>query len=124
MLLTPDTSECADQITPGEYKVRIKDAKVDKWEGREGRPATSYVEWTLETFGEPEVKNNGRYIRYKTPLNGKGAFRIASFYRAVTGSQLSGSFDTEQLMGREVQVVVGMQKDTEYTEVKSVKSLS
>lgn len=125
MLITPDRSECADQITPGDYKVRIKEANVDEWAARDGKPATSYVEWTLETFDEPEVKNNGRFIRYKTPLNGKGAFRISSFYRAATGTSLANgaSFDTEQLLGRTLLATVGMQRDTEYTEVKAVKSL-
>lgn len=129
MLITPDFTDVADSVTAGTYSVRITDAKVDKWEGRDGKPDTPYVNWRMETFGEPEEKNNGRSIFLKTAVIGKGAFRLRDLYKAATKQDLSGgNFDTEQLLGKEVKVTVIDGKDREgnptgYTEVKAIKPL-
>lgn len=124
-LITPDFSEIQDTVTPGTYKVRVKKSEVKEWPN-----GGTYVNWELETFGEPESKNNGRRIFHKTATSGKGAFMLQQFYRAATGTALSGQFDTEQLMGKElaVEVVDGVNRQTGeptgYTEVKRVKSVN
>lgn len=130
MLLTPDFTEVKDAVEPGNYKVRVVGSKLGEWPSKtEGKPATVYVEWTLETFGEAEEKNNGRKIFHKTPMNGPGAFRLQQFYKGVMGEDIGGEFDSEMLHGREAEVTVGFQVDknkqpTEYTEVKAVKQIT
>lgn len=125
-LVTPDFSEVADQVTAGTYKARITGAKFGEWNTDRG--TTKFVNWEMETFGEAEEKNNGRRIFHKTPINGKGAFRLQQFYKAAMKSDLAGAFDTEMLLGKELQVTVvdGTDKEgnaTGYTDIKAVKPL-
>lgn len=127
-LIKPDLSEVQEQITAGTYKCRIIDAKPGEWAGKDGKPATHFINWTMETFDEAEAKNNGRRIFNKTPINGGGAFRLQQFYTAAMKQPLTGEFDTEMLLGREILVTVvdGVDKQgspTGYTEVKAVKAL-
>lgn len=124
MLITPDFSEIQEDVRPGTYKARVKKGEIKEWPN-----GGSYVNWELETFGEPETKNNGRRIFYKTATSGKGAFTLQQIYRAAMGTALTGSFDTEQLVGKEVavEVVDGTNRQTGeptgYVEVKRVKPL-
>lgn len=125
-LIVPDFSEVQDQVSPGIYKVRIVDSKMDKWTGKEGKPDTTLVVWTAETYGEAEEKNNGRKIFHRTPIQGPGAFRLQQFYKAAMGEDLQGGFDRLMLHGREVEVTIVDGKDkqgqlTGYTEIKAVK---
>lgn len=124
-LITPDFSSVQDPIREGYYKVRIVDAKPGEWAARKGKPATRYLNWRMETFGEQDDKNNGRSIFHSTPIEGGGAFRLRDFYKAATGMDLSGSFDYTMLYGAEVEVLIGTQKDKpEYTEIKAVRPIS
>lgn len=122
-LITPDFSEIQDTVTPGTYKVMIKKGEVKEWPS-----GGTYVNWELETFGETETKNNGRRIFHKTSASGRGAFMLQQFYRAAVGSALTGNFDTEQLVGKQiaVEVVDGVRngEPTGYTEVKRVKAIN
>lgn len=127
-LIKPDFSQVQDHVEPGTYRARIVDAKIDEWPGKNGKPATPYINWRMETFQETEVKNNGRSIFMKTPITGKGAFRLRDLYRAATGEALDSEFDTEQLMSKEVELVIVDGKDAEgnpsgYTDVKAVKPI-
>lgn len=115
-LVTPDFSEVAEEITPGEYTVRVVGAEEGSWE-KDGR-TTRFIKWTMETLNEADPKNNGRRIYERTALNGKGAFRLQRLYKAAVGESLKGGFDTEQLLGKEVRVVV--ETDAKgFTNVKS-----
>lgn len=120
MLVQPDFSEVKDEVTPGTYKGVIKKGEVKAWPS-----GGQYVNWEIETYGEAEAKNNGRRIFHKTATSGKGAFQLQKLYKAATGQALTGAFDTEQLVGKQVQVVVadGVNREgqpTGYTEVKNV----
>lgn len=124
-LVVPDFSNVQDRVGEGIYKARIIDSKVDTWQGKDGKPNTTYIGWTLETFAESEDKNNGRRIFHNTPIEGAGAFRLQDFYRAAMGEDCSGSFDRTMLHGREVELTIGPQKNKpEYTEVKSVRPIT
>jgi len=124
-LVQPDFSEVQDEIQPGTYKVRIKKGEVKEWPN-----GGTYINWELETFGESTPKNNGRKIFYKTSASGKGAFVLQRFYRAATGAALTGSFDTEQIVGKEVvvEIVDGINRQTNeptgYTDVKTVRPIA
>lgn len=125
MLVTPDFSGVQDRVDAGIYKARITDSKVDKWAGKDGKPDTYFIAWTMETFAEAEDKNNGRKIFHRTPINGAGAFRLQEFFRAAMGEDCKGAFDRTMLHGREVEVTVAPQKnDPQYNEVKTVKPIS
>lgn len=123
MLVQPDFSEIQDQLTPGTYKGIVKKGEVKDWPN-----GGKYVNWEIETFGETEPKNNGRRIFHKTPCTGKGAFQLQKFYKAATGQLLQGSFDTETLVGRkvELELVDGVRdgQPTGYTEVKNVRPVT
>jgi len=126
MLITPDFSEVTDQVGAGEYCVRITDCKSGEWNTQNGK--TQFLNWTLDTFNEAEPKNNGRKIFHKTPISGKGAFRLQQFYKAAMKQDLKGAFDPSMLFGKELKVAVVDQKDKEgnlngYTEVKTVSPL-
>jgi hypothetical protein len=124
-LVTPDFSEIQEEIAAGTYKVRVRKGDVKEWPS-----GGTYINWEMETYGEPEPKNNGRRVFHKTSCSGKGAFMLQKFYRAATGQALAGSFDTEQLVGKqiEVDIVDGVNRQTGtatgYTEVKSVRPVS
>lgn len=122
MLVQPDFSEVTDAVGPGEYSARIIGATPGEWS-----TGTKYINWSLETYAETEAKNNGRRIFYKTPIAGKGAFRLQQFYRAAMKQDLTPKgFDTEMILGKEVKVTVveGSDKQgnpTGYPEVRAVK---
>lgn len=124
-LILPDFSEIQEDVSPGTYKGRIRKGEVKEWPN-----GGAYVNWEIETYGEAEPKNNGRRIFHKTSVSGKGAFMLQKFYRAATGQALSGQFDTEQLVGKsvEVEVVDGVNRQTGqptgYVEVKAVRPVS
>jgi len=124
-LVEPNFDEVQDRVEPGIYKVRIKDSKIGKWEGKDGKKDTTYIGWQMETFGETDDKNNGRSIFHNTPIEGKGAFRLQDFYRAAMGEELAGKFDRTMLYGRELKVTIAPQKNQpEYNEVKSVRPIT
>lgn len=118
MLIKPDFSEIAEEITPGEYRVRITNATDGTY-----KTGTQYIKWTMETFGETDPKNEGRKIFYNTPIAGKGAFMIKRLWDAATGGAAMGeTFDTTQLFGKELSVVLTLNENG-YTEVKAVKAI-
>ena len=122
-LIQPDFSECQDTVVPGTYRCIVKKGEVKSWPS-----GGEYVNWELETFGETETKNNGRRIFHKTSVSGKGAFLLQQIYLAAVGSALAGSFDTEQLIGKQVgvEVIDGVRngEPTGHTEVTRVKRLN
>lgn len=122
MLVTPSFDEVKDELGAGTYHARVTKIEVGEW-----KTGTKNIAATLETMNEAEAKNNGRRITYRVPIEGKGAFLLQRFYKALTGETLSGGFDTEQLLGKEVIVTVADGKDKEgnptgYTEVVAVKA--
>lgn len=118
MLVTPSFDEISDDIKEGVYKVRVTAGVPGEYS-----TGTKYVKWTLETFGEAEAKNEGRKIWYSTPIEGKGAFMLKRLWDASTGGEeMPAQFDTEQLYGKEIEVIVAP-NDRGYAEVKSVRAL-
>ena len=124
-LVTPDFTSVMDTVGEGIYSTRIVDSKVDTWQGKEGKPNTTYINLTLETFNEAEDKNNGRKIFHRTPIEGAGAFRLKDFYKAAMGEECGGAFDRTMLHGKEVEVTIAQQKNNpQYTEVKAVRQIT
>src|SRR3990167_3827543 len=120
LLVTPNFDQVVDKVEEGIYRVRVKDSKLGTWEGKDGKPSTSYVAWTLVTFDEADSKNNGRHVFHNTPIEGKGAFRLKDFFKAAMHEECVGSFDPSMLYGHELEITIGTQKNNpDYTEVKS-----
>lgn len=124
MLVKPDFSEVAEEVVAGTYKGIIKKGDVKEWPN-----GGQYINWEIETYGELEPKNNGRRIYHKTAVAGKAAFQLQRLYRAVTGKAVTGEFDTEELVGKSVEVVVvdsvnrQTKEPTGYMEVKTVRAV-
>ncbi len=124
MALAPmDFSGEVKPLTAGVYKARIVSAEVKA--SKAGNP---YVNWTLETFGSPEV--NGKRVYHATPLSGGWVTKLAELHKAATGEDIdkeAKSYDPEMLVSKEVTIALGMRSYTaqdgtqkESTEVKSV----
>lgn len=122
-LVTPSFEELAE-ITPGMYKARITGAEVTASKSS----GTPMAVWKLELFGSENKGQNGQIITHRTMLAGKGAFGIKDLYRAAMKEELTGAFDTDMLLGKEVKLTLaaGMQQDgtpSRYPEVKSVTGI-
>lgn len=124
-LVKPSFDEIQDAVSPGTYKCIVKKGEVKAWPN-----GGEYVNWELETVGETDPKNNGRRIFHKTATSGKGAFTLQQMYLSAVGTALTGQFDTETLVGKQVavEVVDGVNRatgePTGYTEVKRVKRIN
>lgn len=101
-LIQPDFTEVADSIEVGETVM----ARIVKAEAGTFESGTPYINWTMETFGSEDAKNDGRKLWVKTPTSGKGAFKLKDLYKTVVGEQLEGQFDTDQLVNGELKVAV------------------
>ena len=123
MLVSPDFTDIAEEISAGEYRGIIKKGELKEWPN-----GGAYVNWEIETVGDASSKNNGRRIFHKTSTSGKGAFMLQQIYKAATGEPLTGKFDTEQLVGKTVALTMvdGVRngEPTGYVEVKRVKAVA
>ena len=100
MLVEPDLTEVTSPVPPGTYKTEIMTAEAKEWS-----TGTKYIAWGLQIFDNEKFA--GRNIKHSTPIVGKGAFLLQNFYEAATGEALAkGSFDTDQLLNKEVIVTL------------------
>jgi len=126
MNLTPDFSQAVEMgaLPPGVHKVRVVGA-----EEKTSQAGNQYVSWKLETFGAEVSQLNNRVVFHSTPTTGKGAGILKSFLVAAMGELPGGSFDTDAVLGRELQVTTIEEIDrttgekTGYARVKSVAPL-
>jgi hypothetical protein len=118
MLVKPDFTEVADEVTAGVYRDVITRGEVKEWPS-----GGHYVKWELQTVGETDPKNNGRKIFVSTSASGKGAFMLQRIYKAATGQALTGPFDTEQLVGKQVEVQL-VTNDKGYSDVKAIRAVT
>lgn len=125
MLIQADLTEVSSPLEPGTYKARVvaSELKESKTSGNK------YVKWQLETWGSEIKTQNGRTVYYNTPVTGGGAFRLADFYAATMKKALprdNPQFDTDMIIGKELEIVTVEGKDQEgnpskYVEVKTVR---
>ena len=123
-LVEPNFSEVQDTVSPGVYNVRVIKGEVGKWEGKDGKPDTTFINFEMETFGEEKSDNNGRKIWDRVPITGKGAFKMMHFYKACTNEELtkeSAGFDLEQLIGKEF--IITMKEKDGYVNAAGYKSI-
>lgn len=125
MQITPDFSEAVESsnvITPGLYKARVEG--VEQKTSKAGAP---YLKWTMSIFGAEG--NNARYNNFKlwhtTMLSGKGAGILRDFLTATLGE--ARQFQTDEVLGKEVSVLVKIRRledGKEVNDVGSVKALN
>lgn len=125
MLINPDFSQAVEleDLPPGTYKVRVVGCELKQTQKGETR-----LMWKLQTFGSETATWNNRVIWHGTMTGGKGAGFLKAFVKAATGEDSVGSFDTDQLMGRELLVTTTVGKNQDgspsgFPEVKAVASL-
>lgn len=114
-LIQPDFSEAVENLPEGEYAVRISDVEM-----KDSKAGNKYLNWSMETFGKDDDRLNGRKIFHTTPIAGKGAGILKAFVKAC-GMEATNSFDTDELMGRELVVVLKNNPERAFPEIKAVK---
>lgn len=131
MLITPDLSQAVEvsddaQIPNGVYKVRVESGEVKQTQAGEQR-----ISWKLSIWGaEGELTRfNNWKVFHSTMISGKGAGMLKQFYKACTGADLTGSFNLEDLYGKEVQVTVVNKTNpdgtpSKFPDVKGIKPLT
>jgi hypothetical protein len=115
-LIQPDFSEAVETLPAGEYSVRIVDSQV-----KISKAENQYVNWTLETFGKDDDRLNGRKVFYTTMTSGKGTRGLKELIRAC-GKEVGSSFDTEELHGSEIVVLLKTNPENAYPEVAKVRA--
>ena len=113
MRVTPDFSEASDLQTP--FPEAIYKARITKCEMKKSKTSgNDYLNWELSVFGaDGELsKFNKRNIFMITMLSGAGAGRLRDLIKAATGStEIPQDFDTDELIGKEIQVMTKMEYD-------------
>lgn len=126
--ITVDLSEAVEMggVVPGVYSARISgcEQKIAKTSG------ATYLKWELTIFGaEGELSRfNNHKAWYNTMTSGKGAGMLKNLVKSATGEEIAGDFDTDNLLGKEVQLTLVEGKNQQgepsgYPEVKAVKPL-
>lgn len=105
-------------IPPGMYRVRINDSEIE-YSKSEKNPGKPLVKWTFcvlspEVMKDPmtgeEVKTAGRLLFRRTPAWEGAAGFLRDLVRAAGGNLNQLGFDTADLHGREMEVMVGMRE--------------
>lgn len=116
--ITPDFSESA-ALKAGEYLARIAGSELGTSQAGNG-----YVKWTLTTADNADVKCNNFPLTYFTNYTGKGAFAFKRFVEAAVGESIAdeiANFNTDDIHGRMVSVVVIDDPERGWPKVKAVK---
>jgi len=118
-LVTPDLSEVAPDLEPGDYHARFTDVKT-KVGSKSGTP---FLAWTLEIQDAEIPEQNGTRVFLNTMTAGPGVAITKRVFKAAVGEDMPESWDTDVLLGKVVRIVVTT--DAEYgVQVKAVKPLA
>lgn len=122
MLVQPDFAEVQEfeELPEGTYSVRVTSV-----EQKVSQKGSAYLNWELTVFGAEgdfEKFNNRKFFTI-TMLEGPGAGRLQQFYRCAKGEKLAGGFDTDDLLGCELQAVVHYETDRQSGERKQWPSV-
>ena len=121
-MISPDFSEATEfELVPE----GIFNTRITKTEVKTSQAGNQYVNWTLDIFGaEGEYeKVNNQKIWHITMCSGKASGMLKKFVKAVTGEDPVPSFDTDDLLGREVEVTIAHRVDQQGEKRASVKAV-
>lgn len=108
-IITPDFSEASESspVPAGVYKARITGVEEKSTGPNSKNPGSPYLNWKLTIFGAEGdfARQNNRILFMMTMLSGGGAGRLKDLAKAALGS-VPEPFDTDLLMGKEIEVVV------------------
>jgi hypothetical protein len=117
--ISPDFSEAAG-LKAGEYLARISDSEL----GEKAETGSKWIKWTLTTADNPEAAMNNFPLTYFTNYVGKGAGFFKRFVEAAVGETIAdeiADFNTDDIHGRMVKVIVIDDPERGYPKVKSVR---
>jgi len=128
MKITPDFSEASEDLgslPDGTYKTRIVEV-----EPKQSAKGNSYLKWKLQVFGgEGDIaRYNNWPVFYNTMLEGPGSGMLKKFLKCAMNEEVAGEFDSEMLLGREIEVTVQTGKDEmgrnrKWPDVKAVAAI-
>lgn len=95
-----------ENLADGTYPVRVFGV-----EGRKTKDGTPYLNWTLKVFDSPEPRANGRIIFHNTPISGQYAYILRNFLKAANPEYPGGKFDTDDFIGRALEVTIKNKPD-------------
>lgn len=122
-MLSPDFSEVVE-LKPGSYNARLEDV-----ESKTSAKGTMYLRWKLTVVGNSEPALNGKNFYHNTMVSGPGARGLRDLIRATLDpSYEQGEVDTDQMIGKEIAVVLRQGKNQDgsasnFPEVASVARL-
>lgn len=130
MLITPQLDEAVEQTESAPMPSGVYNVRVEGVEVKTSKAGDKYLSWKLVVFGaEGELaRYNNWPVYYSTMTVGKGAGMLKSFYKATTGEDLSGAFDTDACLGKEVQATINQRRNEDGTiskwpDVKAIKPI-
>lgn len=105
-LISPDFSQVVE-LKPGTYKARFTDCQT-----KQSAKGDTYLNWKLEVFGNDDTALNGKGFTHNTMVTGPGARNFRTLVRATVDANYEGGpIETDQILGKEVQVVLKQGKD-------------
>lgn len=116
--LNEGNSDFSIPVPAGMYRVRINDSEIE-YSKSEKNPGKPLVKWTLcvlspEVVNDPisgeDVRTAGRLLFRRTPAWEGAAGFLRDLVRAAGGNLQQLGFDTADLHGREMDVLVGIKE--------------
>lgn len=102
-MIQPDFTQTGSafvRIEPGIYTVRV--VQCEEKLSQAGNP---YLNWKLSIFGADDIRYNGKWVFYRTPIKGKGAFRLSQILSVILPDYKPGdAFDSESTVGKSLSV--------------------
>src|SRR3990167_284251 len=117
MKLRADYSQAMDfqPPNPGTYPMRIMSCEV-----KTTKSGGQAVKWILKIFNSDDPSQNGKTISYFTSLSGKASFNLRQFLKSADESLDNVNFDTNDFLGKCIEVTFVINSVSGYPDVKKV----
>lgn len=130
MLITPQLDEAVESTESTPMPTGVYNVRVEGVEMKTSKAGGKYLSWKLVVFGAEGdlARYNNWPVYYSTMTEGKGAGMLKSFFKACTGEELAGGFDTDVCLGKELQATIVQRKNEDGTvskwpDVKGIKPI-
>lgn len=121
MIINPDYSENKfAELKEGTHFVRITAAELKE------QSNGAVIAWEMETFGNADRNQNNKKIFHRTTMAGQYSGMLQLFLKAANPQYVSGGFDTDEYIGKELEVTIEYPIDkrtnqrSQYSQVKKV----
>ena len=102
-LLQPDYSQA---VIFGEPKPGVYDCQIVSYEGKMSQSNEKYLQWKLKVIGLEKLPD----VYYTTMMEGRAAGMPKHFLKCVLNDYSDGAFDPDQLIGKLVQMELGVKE--------------